>query len=198
MKKKKLAYWIIAAAGSCAAALFAAQFVLSRVMAQQPIVRHDNTIPTAPVLAPFPAPLSGAMHELTNGSMRPSISAEAKQEREDGQRLADLLIQLRSATDAEKKGELLQEVNELLSAQLDRDLARREESLAEIERRAAELRAQLEARRENKAQTLKILLMLAEHPAAGLGIPHNWMQSLGVGPTATTTLSQPATAVPRY
>jgi hypothetical protein len=101
------------------------------------------------------------------------------EEIEETQQLQQLLQKIRSGTQADEgESDYRDELMRLLGKQLDRDLATREERLKEIEQRAAELRTQLEARRKNKEQMLEILMMLAENPSAGLGIPPQWMQAL--------------------
>jgi hypothetical protein len=85
---------------------------------------------------------------------------------------------LRSAESDEDKTAAREEVTELVSEQLDSDLANREEELDAIERRAKELRKQLDERKSAKPEMLKMLVMLIDNPQVGLGIPQEWMQML--------------------
>ncbi len=205
MNISKRTYWLSAALTCLSAGFFAAQAFTTGANAQQP-----SRAPTAPNFPVSPTDFQAAMahnalqpHSAVAGppsvygvysypNTSPMSEEEAKQEREDGKRLAGLLNQLRRSQDVDEKSELKGQVSKLLSDQLDRDLARREQSLQEIERRAAELRTQLEARRENKTQTLELLLMLAENPSAGLGIPQQWMQSFGIQADAYISRFAPA------
>lgn len=103
-----------------------------------------------------------------------------REEIEETQKLQALLQKVRGLKTDGDETDYRQELMELLGKQLDRDLAKREDRLKEIEQRAADLRTQLEARRKNKQQMLEILMMLAENPSAGLGIPPQWMHAFGI------------------
>lgn len=90
----------------------------------------------------------------------------------------DAVKQLREAENSEGKAAARDQVEKLVSEQLDIDLESREKELAAIEQRAMELRKQLEERKTAKPELLKMLVMLIDNPQVGLGIPPEWMQML--------------------
>ncbi len=67
----------------------------------------------------------------------------------------------------------------LVIEQMDRDLETREKQLAEIEAQAKQLREQLDQRKAAKPEFVKLIMMMIETPAAGIGLPSEWMNSIG-------------------
>jgi hypothetical protein len=114
------------------------------------------------------------------GQLYKTESLLSEEQIDELQELRQVVEELRSGegkTD-EQMTELRRQAKEILGKQIDRDVQQRQKKLVEIERRAVELRKQLEARQQNKEKTIEMLLMLAENPGAGLGIPNEWLQSL--------------------
>ncbi len=91
---------------------------------------------------------------------------------------AKAIEQLRKAKTETEKEESRKVINDMVSEQLDRDLAEREKRLAEIEAKAKELREQLTARKQSKAEIQKMLVLLIENPQGGLGLPPAWMNQI--------------------
>lgn len=122
----------------------------------------------------------GYTQAQSNSRGRSSVTQRtiSKEEIAEAKEFVELVNQLRDPASNEPRDELKDGLKALLAKQLDRDLAHREKALEEIERRAAELRQQLETRRENKEETLKLLMLLVENPSAGLGLPEHWMRLL--------------------
>ncbi len=130
--------------------------------------------PARPAGRPPQQRRSGGFSVPYAGSGQPATFEEA----EEAKRFRALVQRLRQGGEAEDADEVRQKLRDILSAQLERDLERREAILKRIEQRAEQLRKQLQTRRENTEQTLTMLLMLVENPTAGLGIPDYWMRSL--------------------
>ena len=78
----------------------------------------------------------------------------------------------------------------LVVEQMERDLTNREEQLAEIESQAKQLRDQLEQRKAAKDEFLKLIMMMVEHPSSGIGLPSEWMSSIGPGAYGASGVSK--------
>ncbi|MEZ6134170.1 MAG: hypothetical protein R3C53_04575 [Pirellulaceae bacterium] len=70
-------------------------------------------------------------------------------------------------------------LEELVLEQMDRDLETREQQLAEIEAQAKALRDQLEQRKNSRQEFAKLIMLMIENPAAGIGLPSEWMGAIG-------------------
>ncbi len=151
---------------------------------------------------PVYAPQSRSDPREPNGFFEgqiPQVHLEESEEMQaESQRLETLLENLRNPDASESQEQARQELTELLSGQLDRDLQQREVALVAIEERAKELRKQLELRRSNKEKTIEMLLMIAENPTAGLGIPEQWMRMLAPSKSSPQYPAPLAPAVPTY
>ncbi len=131
--------------------------------------------------APQFAPQSGESFGATWTTYPNAVHYDTPMSQEDVARMREFqaaIRELREAKDDEEKKEARDKVTQLVSDQLDADLANREEELAAIEQRAKELRKQLDERKTAKPELLKMLIMLVENPQVGLGIPPEWMQML--------------------
>lgn len=92
------------------------------------------------------------------------------------QQFSDAIRRLRTADDLNQREEMRTLLSELLQEQIDLDLDARAKKVDALAQRVDELRRQLETRRENKDKTVQMLLLLAESPSSGLGIPQEWMR----------------------
>ena len=161
----------------------------------QPANGFPATQPSAPAqpaalpgLAASPPTVAGVPRGLASPAPFPGQPAVARgyavplgapaADSKETQAFYKLVAEMRKAKDKEAKEEKRKQLQDMLSGQLDRDLAQREEQLQKIEERAKQLRDQLEARRESKAEMLKLLMMLVENPSAGFGLPDEWMRTL--------------------
>ncbi len=114
------------------------------------------------------------------GFQAAALSEEQEQQMKELAHLREVVQEIRENTtlSEEALNSLRSEAKAILAQQIDRDIEQRQAKLAEIEKRAAELKKQLAIREQNKEKTIEMLLMLAENPGTGLGIPNEWLQSL--------------------
>ncbi len=92
----------------------------------------------------------------------------------------DAVLECRKKHDSPEAQEKARTALETLVAeQMDRDLETREQQLAEIEAQAKQLREQLEQRKSAKPEFVKLIMMMIENPAAGIGLPAEWMNAIG-------------------
>lgn len=154
----------------------------ARLLAEDQV--RSTPVPVPATIGGF-APYHGMHPASTIYGVRPLSPEEQRQAKEFRERVETL----RRAKSDEEKTAAREQLNEMVAAQLERDLQERETKLAEIEARAKDLRDQLEQRRSSKAEIQKMLMLMIESPETGLGLPPAWMNSL----------MQPGiTAVPAY
>ncbi len=134
----------------------------------------DGAIASGGVLV---APTSGST--VATWQANP-LSEEQDQQMKELAHLREVVQEIRENTSLSEEAlnGLRSEAKAILAQQIDRDIEQRQAKLAEIEKRAAELKKQLAIRQQNKEKTIEMLLMLAENPGTGLGIPNEWLQSL--------------------
>ncbi len=129
-------------------------------------VQSRNLLESGPVTA------SGS---VTISRQRP---AQSEADLRAARMFRDLVLAVRQAAPGQSAEEARDKLRSVLEHQIEQDLKQREQSLANIEARAQELREQLEERRQSKDETVKLLMMLVENPSAGLGLPDLWVQWL--------------------
>ena len=125
--------------------------------------------------------------------------------------IAQLVNQLRDATDEGKKGELTKKLEAAVAKHFDEDMKAREAELAKLEERLKKLKDQLERRRKAKADILQLELKVLVNEAEGLGFSagsffdHGGMGGYGAGGSFLPSLTPnfppaakapPATKVP--
>ena len=139
----------------------------------------------------FPPSSDDFVGEIDNDSdKRRNVTPEVE--------LQQLLNKMRTS-DESKKTEIREKLKVIISEQIDRDIELRKKKLAAIEEKIELLKQQLETRTKNKEQTIQMLMMFAENPDLGLGIPASWLdmmrsfntnqfQSYGQVPTPSSPL----------
>lgn len=109
---------------------------------------------------------------------RPYVRAMSAEEIQSAQEFRQTVESLRKAKTDEEKTDIRAKLNDLVSKQIDQDLAEREKRLTELEAKAKQLRDQLQQRKQSKADIQKMLVMLIENPQGGLGLPPAWMDAI--------------------
>ena len=99
--------------------------------------------------------------------MEPIPEEELKEQKQ----LQNALKQLKVADNPAAQKEAIDTIDKNLTAQFERDLKRREQELAEVEKRVTSLREQLEKRKQAQAEIVRLKLQTLVNSANGLGFP---------------------------
>ena len=156
----------------------------------------DSTQPYPPTWNPgathsaaAPGRAAGKTYYYVEGVGPKEVSQE---EIKSAAEFKQLIQSLRAAKTDDEKEDIRKQLNTVVSSELDRDLEEREKRLSEIEAKAKQLREQLQQRKQNKAELQKMLVLLAESPESGLGLPPMWMNA--INPTPAYPVYQPYAA----
>jgi hypothetical protein len=100
------------------------------------------------------------------------------QDQTDLKRFAEMIKKLREAEEGPERQKLVEEIRTEVSRQFDNDVNKREQDLAEIEKRVKRMREQLEASRSNRDNSISSIMTMIENPNAGLGLRREWIETI--------------------
>jgi hypothetical protein len=121
-------------------------------------------------LKPSPAPeFVKRKADALQGVSKRIVMMQAQLQPEAVNRIREAAKALVDAEDEDDREDAQRELNELLDGYFEEDMERREEELANVERRVKELRELLERRREKKDEIIRLQVEVLRNEADGLG-----------------------------
>jgi hypothetical protein len=107
--------------------------------------------------------------DVLKGVTKKMIMMQAQLQPEAMNRIREAAKALVDAEDEDARQDAQRGLNELLDGYFEEDMERREEELANVERRVKELRELLERRREKKDEIIRLQVEVLRNEADGLG-----------------------------
>lgn len=98
----------------------------------------------------------------------------------------------------EEKKEARESLADMLAAQFDSDLDRREAQVQELENKLSKLKAQIAKRRDAKDRIIELQMELMENEVEGLGFPGSWPTTWRNAPTPTGLFDGPQKLGPNW
>jgi len=98
----------------------------------------------------------------------------------------------------EDKKEARVSLADMLAAQFDSDLDRRETQVQELENKLSKLKAQIAKRRDAKERIIELQMELMENEVEGLGFPGSWPTTWRNAPTPTGLFDVPQKLGPNW